>query len=268
MKYCKHCGRKLHPQASFCPFCMGIQIDKQTYIPRKKKSNYLLVIFIGLAIVTIMIVVLFLKGSIRPESHNENEKLKEPAITTSVTTSTTTIPTMTTTTTERLNTSTTTTTETITIAENTTTTTETTTTEPTHEESTVNANEVLDYHDYDGIYYPDGLSEGDVKGLYGYEKIGGVQLCITYIDQMILDVPDKHLDISITLFTEYDMVEVRHRRVDVLETQNPIVFDFEDVYGGMGIATLLFENGKVHLTTIAYEDTKRQTKIIVDEWLS
>lgn len=54
----------------------------------------------------------------------------------------------------------------------------------------------------------------------------------------------------------------------MLEPQNPIIFDFEDVYGGEGTATLLFENGKIHLTTTADEEAKRQTKIIVDEWLS
>ena len=85
---------------------------------------------------------------------------------------------------------------------------------------------------------------------------------------MILDEPDKHLDISIKLFTENNIIEVRHVYIDVLEPQNPIIFDFEDVYGGEGTSTLLFENGKIHLTTTADEEAKRQTKIIVDEWLS
>lgn len=258
MKHCKYCGKELHEFSSFCPYCMNSQIEKQNAVIQKRKLNkwlYFLIAIIFL-IAFIAIGVIFLNGISRGENHSTVQmKAEEITTTTSLTTTstetmqTTTITTITATSTAKTTTKTSTT-------ENVTTTTGTITTG------------VLDYSEYDGTYYPDRLTEGDVKGIYGYERLGGVELFVTYTEQMILDEPDKHLDISIKLFTENDIIEVRDVYIDVLEPQNPIVFDFEDVYGGEGTAILLFENGKIHLTTIADEEAGRQTKIIVDEWLS
>lgn len=242
MKHCQYCGKELHEFSSFCPYCMNSQIEKQSAVIQKSKLNkwlYFLIAIIFL-IAFIAIGVILLNDIGQGENHSTVQmRATEITTTTSLTTTSTETMQTTTSTTEYA----TTTTETI-------------------------RTEFLDYSEYDGIYYPDGLTEDDVKGIYGDEGLGGVELFITYTDQMILDEPDKHLDISIKLFTENNIIEVRHVYIDVLEPQNPIIFDFEDVYGGEGTATLLFENGKIHLTTTADEEAKRQTKIIVDEWLS
>ena len=58
MKYCKHCGKELHEESSFCPHCMKTQIEKQTAIIQTKKSNRLLYIFIiGILIILISLSV-------------------------------------------------------------------------------------------------------------------------------------------------------------------------------------------------------------------
>ena len=257
MKHCKYCGKELHEFSSFCPYCMNSQIEKQNAVIQKSKLNKWLyfVIAIIFLIAFIAIGVILLNDIGQGENHS-TVQMRATEITTTTSLTTTSTETMQTTTITITATSTVKSTTTTSTTENATITTETIRTE------------FLDYSEYDGIYYPDGLTEDDVKGIYGDEGPGGVELFITYTDQMILDEPDKHLDISIKLFTENNIIEVRHVYIDVLEPQNPIIFDFEDVYGGEGTATLLCENGKIHLTTTADEEAKRQTKIIVDEWLS
>lgn len=266
MKNCKYCGKELHDKSSFCPYCMKSQYTKQTLVVTYKKTNKWLyfVIIVLAVIVALTSILLFI-------NKNQSSDTKSD-FSSEITVSTTTKPietTSTVATTISNITSSTTETSTQTTTEETTITTETVTTITTYE-PTENTSEVIDYFEYSGVYYTDGLTEGDVKGLYGYDKIGGVELFVNYVDQIIKpdNYHDQHLDISIKLFTEYDIIEVRHVIVDVTTPKNPIVFDFEDVYGGAGTSTLLFENGKIHIKTVANDSANRQTQIVVDEWLS
>lgn len=250
MKYCKHCGKELHPQASFCPYCMENQVDKQIYIPHKKKSNHWIAIIIGLAIVTIVIVILFLKGNMHLERYTENEKRTEPAITTSITTSTTTIPTMAITTTEKLTTSTTTSTETISTAENT-----TTSTAPIE-----NTTELDSY--YIGDYMTEGKSYGQIHGYGSYENLGGIVLTFE-------ESNDNSIIFSLVLYSESGLASetISARNITAEIIDNTVEFKFSDMLDGAGAGTLILEDGKIHITTWADETARYQTSIIVDQYL-
>ena len=165
MKHCKYCGKELHEFSSFCPYCMNSQIEKQNAVIQKSKLNKWLyfVIAIIFLIAFIAIGVILLNDIGQGENHS-TVQMRATEITTTTSLTTTSTETMQTTTITITATSTVKSTTTTSTTENATITTETIRTE------------FLDYSEYDGIYYPDGLTEDDVKGIYGDEGPGGVEL--------------------------------------------------------------------------------------------
>ncbi len=76
MKKCKYCGKEIHENASFCPYCMNKLIDTESIF--KKKRNYLnfkkiLVICITLIIVVFLCILIVCVKKNNPENVKSTE---------------------------------------------------------------------------------------------------------------------------------------------------------------------------------------------------
>lgn len=252
MKHCHYCGKELHENASFCPYCMKSLIEKQGIIIGERKSRkWLYLLIIGLLIALLIVLVCFLMRENKelPENHSDI------AIdTTESTTTTSTEPIVTTTTANTEQTTTTTEPITTTITTTTdmkqTTITTTTTTELIPQENQFQL----------GDYITEGKTLSQIQGYGGYEDIGGIVLTIE-------DITDTTLTFSIVQYSEsgYSSDTISARNITAEIVGNTADFEFVDMLGGKGIGRITLENGKIHIET--FGDTNHPTSIIVNEYL-
>ncbi len=264
MKHCNYCGKELHENASFCPYCMQNQIEKQCAVINEKKSRKrLYLMIIGLLLALLIVLVCFLMRENKELSENHSDIAIESTEATTITT-TTTEPistTITTTTQAETTISTTETTATTTQIEATSTTEMHTTTETitttVPPETTSPQETQFQLRDY----ITEGKTLSQIQGYGGYEDMGGIVLTIE-------EITDNTLTFSIVLYDESglasDTVSARNITADIIE--NTAEFEFRDMLDGRGTGRLTLENGMVHIET--WGDTNRPTSIIVNEYLN
>ena len=90
MKHCNYCGKEIHEQSSFCPYCMQSQIDKEnTVIWERKSGKWLYLLVIGLLLVLLIVLVCFLMRENKEIPENHSDIAIEITETTTITTTTT-----------------------------------------------------------------------------------------------------------------------------------------------------------------------------------
>lgn len=247
MKKCKYCGKEIHENSSFCPYCMQNQIEKQSEIIYEKSSKkWLNIVLIIVTAIIAVITVLYLvlngenrKSDISIESTEAISNVSTEPILTTVTASTTDIEqTATTTTTE----TTVSTTELVITA---------TSTETMSQEISFEP----------GDYITEGKSSSQVMGYGGYEDIGGTILTIE-------NITDNTLNFSIVVYSEsgYASDTLSARDITAEIVGNTAEFQFDDMLSGKGAGKLTFENGKIHIET--WGETDNPTSIILNEYLT
>lgn len=239
-KHCKYCGKELHEQASFCPYCMKSQIEKQRAIlPEKKSKKWLYVLIIGLllALLTVPVCIL-MHGS--KELPDQNSAI--PIETTESISTTSTEPIVTTISTTTANTEQT-----------------TMTTEP----PTVAATETIPQETAFqlGDYLTEGKMRSQIQGYGGYEDMGGIVLTIE-------EITDTTLTFSIVQYDESGLASdtVSARNITAHLNDNTAEFEFRDMLDGRGTGRITLENGKIHIET--FGDTNHPTSIIVNAYLT
>lgn len=82
MKHCKYCGKELHDNASFCPYCMRKVITTESVeIPKRKHAYVIYFLITFLFIIAILVFLLVLNGKTeKPVSQSEesNESMSNP----------------------------------------------------------------------------------------------------------------------------------------------------------------------------------------------
>lgn len=243
MKHCQYCGTEIHENASFCPYCMKSQIEKQRTIIQKEKSRkWLYILMITAAMIAVIAVLsVFLNNDINQAQNNSDT----PIETTDSTSTTATEPIVTTTTQAEVTASATepmtTSTESTTV----------TTTETVPQETTFQL----------GDYITEGKTLSQIQGYGGYADMGGIVLTIE-------DITDATLTFSIVQYSESglasDTVSARNITAEIIG--NTAEFEFRDILDGKGAGKITLENGKVHIET--FGDTNRPTSIIVNAYLT
>lgn len=250
MKYCRYCGKEIHENSSFCPYCMQNQIEKQSEIIYEKSSKKWLyiVLIIATAIIAVIAVLYFVLNG-------ENRKSDISIESTETTSTTSTEPILTTVTT---------------YIEQTTTTTETTvsitelvTTATSIETTAVSVTETVSQEiSFElGDYITEGKSSSQVMGYGGYEDIGGTILTIE-------GITDNTLNFSIALYSEsgYASDTLSARDITAEIVGNTAEFQFDDMLGGKGAGKLTLESGRIHIET--WGETYNPTSIILNEYLT
>lgn len=266
MKHCNYCGKELHENASFCPYCMQNQIEKQCAVINEKKSRKrLYLMIIGLLLALLIVLVCFLMRENKELSENHSDIAIESTEATTTTSTTLTEPTSTTLTTTTQTETTTSTTETTAA----TTQTEATTTTETHTTTTETITTTVppetptpqETQFQLGNYITEGKTLSQIQGYGGYEDMGGIVLTIE-------EITDNTLTFSIVLYDESglasDTVSARNITAEIIE--NTAEFEFRDMLDGRGTGRLTLENGMLHIET--WGDTHRPTSIIVNEYLN
>ena len=265
MKHCNYCGKELHENASFCPYCMKSLIEKKGIVIHEKKSGkwlYLLVIGLLLALLIVLVCFLMRENKEIPENHSDIAIEITEATTITTTTTEPISTTVTTTTQAETTTSTTETTAVTTQTESTAkpemhaTTTETiiTTVPPETTMSQVNQFQL-------GDYITEGKTLSQIQGYGGYEDMGGIVLTIE-------EITDTTLTFSIVQYNESGLASdtVSARNITAQLIDNTAEFEFRDMLDGRGTGRLTLENGMIHIET--WGDTNRPTSIIVNEYLN
>ena len=264
MKHCNYCGKELHENASFCPYCMQSQIDKEnTVIGERKSGKWLYLLVIGLLLALLIVLVCFLMRENKEISENHSDIAIESTEATTITTTTT----------EPISTTVTTTTQAETTISTTETTAVTTQTEATSTTKIYTTTETItttvppettmpQVNQFQlGDYITEGKTLSQIQCYCGYEDIGGTVLTIE-------EITDTTLTFSITLYSESgyatDTVSARNITAEIIE--NTAEFTFADMIGGKGTGILTFEKGRIHIET--WGDTHRPTSIIVNEYLN
>ena len=264
MKHCNYCGKEIHEQSSFCPYCMQSQIDKEnTVIWERKSGKWLYLLVIGLLLVLLIVLVCFLMRENKEIPENHSDIAIEITETTTITT-TTTLPistTVTATTQAETTTSTTKTTAVTTQIEATSTTeiyitTETITTTIPPETTMPQVNQFQL-----GDYITEGKTLSQIQGYGGYENMGGIVLTIE-------EITDTTLTFSLVQYDESGLASdtVSARNITAQLIDNTAEFEFRDMLDGRGTGTLTLENGMIHIET--WGDTNHPTSIIVNEYLN
>lgn len=264
MKHCNYCGKELHENASFCPYCMQSQIDKEnTVIGERKSGKWLYLLVIGLLLALLIVLVCFLMRENKEISENHSDIAIESTEATTITTTTTEpISTTVTTTTQAETTISTTETTAVTTQTEATSTTKiytttetiTTTVPPETTMPQVNQFQLGDY-----ITAEKTLSQ--IQGYGGYEDMGGIVLTIE-------EITDTTLTFSLVQYDESRLASdtVSARNITAQLIDNTAEFEFRDMLDGRGTGTLTLENGMIHIET--WGDTNRPTSIIVNEYLN
>lgn len=239
MKHCKYCGKELHENASFCPYCMKSQIEKQGAIIQERKSRKWLYIFI--IIVAIIAVIAVLSVFINNDKNQAENNSDIPIVTTESTATTSTEPISAIITTTTFSEQTTITTESTTV----------TTTETIPQETVFQL----------GDYITERKTISQIQGYGVYEDMGGIVLTIE-------EITDATLTFSIVQYDESglasDTISARNITAEIIG--NTVEFEFRDMLDGRGTGRLTLENGKIHIET--WGDTNRPTSIIVNESLN
>lgn len=240
MKQCKYCGKALHEQASFCPFCMQSQIEKQTEsIHNVKPKKWILVFVIGIMLL-ITAIVIFIVFNRKETETNINHSQPETTV------QTTTVP-----------------------IETTTVTTTQTNSETVQAITTESAPIVTDEIETTiseaytvGDYITDGKTLSQIQGYGGYENPGGIILTIE-------EITSDSITFSIVQYSESGLSTetISARNITAEMIDNRADFEFRDMLDGMGTGVLTFENGKIHIQTYGDESTGNPTSIVIDEWL-
>lgn len=245
MKKCTYCGNQIHENASFCPYCMKSQIEKQNVVIQKRKSKkWLCFSAIGIILIAfIAIVVIHLN-----DNHQDADNPDIPTETMGITTTklSTTMPT-----------------ETQTTTVTSVTTTETSTTDVTSFETTkITTTTYIESNDVTyqvGDYITEGKSISQIQGYGGYEDVGGTILEIE-------EISENAITFSIIKYSESglptDTISARNINAEIID--NKADFKFTDMLDGHGTGTMTFENGKIHVKTWSDDNS---TSIIVDEYL-
>lgn len=255
MKYCRYCGKEIHENSSFCPYCMQNQIEKQSEIIYEKSSKkwlYIVLIIVTAIIAVIAVLYLVLNG--------ENRKSDISIESTEATSATSTEPILTTVTASTTDFEQTTT---ITTTETAVSTTELVTTVTSIETTAVSVTETMSQEiSFElGDYITEGKSSSQVMGYGGYEDIGGTILTIE-------GITDNTLNFSIALYSEsgYASDTLSARDITAEIVGKTAEFQFDDMLSGKGAGKLTFENGKIHIET--WGDTSNPTSIILNEYLT
>lgn len=243
MKYCMHCGKELHKNASFCPYCMESQIEKQGAVIHKKslkKWLYFLIIGIMTAILIVIVCILVSDGKGKPDS-NFNVVIETsestPAVSTKCieTTMSSTIAY-----TEKPTT----------IAITTIQATNVTTTEARPSEVQFRT----------GDYITQGKTLSQIQGYGDYENPGGIVLTID-------EIFDDALTFSIVHYSESGLASetVSARNITGEMAGNIVEFQFSDMLDGKGKGKITLENGVLHIEIRG--ETSNPTSIIANEYL-
>ncbi len=234
MKQCRFCGKELHKQASFCPYCMQSQIEKRIESIQNTKSRKLIFVFVVGIVLLLTAIIFFITIDKKETNANHSEHETTPP-TTTVQKETTTLTNSTTTTI--------TTTEFVSVL--------------TEENATV-LSEVYTM----GDYMTDGKTLSQIQGYGGYENPGGIILTID-------EITEDSITFSIVQYSESGLatetISVRNITASIVD--NTANFEFRDMLDGMGTGTLTFENGKIHIQTYEDDSTGNPTSIVIDEWL-
>lgn len=240
MKHCQYCGKELHENASFCPYCMKSLIEKQSaFIGERKSGKWLYLLIIGLLLTLLIVLVCFLMRENKEHPENHSDIAIETTESISITSTEPIATTVTTTTTDTEQT--TITTESITV----------TTTEAIPQETLFQL----------GDYITEGKTLSQIQGYGGYEDMGGIVLTIE-------EITGTTLTFSIVQYDESglasDTISARNITAEIIG--NTVEFEFRDMLDGRGTGRLTLENGKIHIET--WGDTHRPTSIIVNEYLN
>ncbi len=250
MKQCRFCGKELHKQASFCPYCMQNQIEKQIESIQNTKSRKLIFVFVVGIVLFLTATIFFITIDKKETNANHSEHETTPQITTLNTE--TTITTMGTIVTTAP-------TEATTLTNSTTT--KITTTEFVSVLTEENATVLSEVYIV-GDYMTDGKTLSQIQGYGGYENLGGIILTID-------EITENSITFSIVQYSESGLatetISVRNITASIVD--NTANFEFRDMLDGMGTGTLTFENGKIHIQTYGNESMGNPTSIVVDEWL-
>jgi len=263
MKHCNYCGKEIHEQSSFCPYCMKSLIDKRnTVIHEKKSRKWLYLMIIGLLLAFLIVLVSFLMRENEEFTEHHSDIASESTTTTTTTTTELISTTVTTTTQAETTTSATETTAATTQTEVTTTTeTHTTTTETITTTIPPETTSPQETPFQLGDYITEGKTLSQIQGYGSYEDMGGIVLTIE-------EITDNTLTFSIVLYDESglasDTVSARNITAEIIE--NTAEFEFRDMLDGRGAGRLTLENGKIHIET--WGATNRPTFIIVNEYLN
>lgn len=240
-KECIYCGKELHMQASFCPYCMQSQIEKETFPVGNPKHRKRWVI--PVCMILLMAVMIFLVLKIFSSKPDEPVNGNFHETSTSTTELTTTIPTTTSFTIEKQSSETetniTTTIQTDTVMT-------TVTTIPT-----ATASPPLEAQYYLGDYITSEKSYSEVT------YSGGIILTFT-------EQSGNTFTFNIVKYDESGSAAdtVTARKIHGEKVDNQILFSFVDDRDNSGTGTLTFQDGKLHLQT-----SGEGTKLFVDTWL-
>ena len=264
MKHCQYCGKELHENASFCPYCMQSQIDKENTVIWERKSGkwlYLLVIGLLLALLIVLICFLMRENKEIPENHSDIA-IESTEATTITTTTTEPISTTVTTTTQAETTTFTTETTAVTTQTEATSTTKIYTTTETITTTVPPETTMPQVNQFQlGDYITEGKTLSQIQGYGGYEDMGGIVLTIE-------EITDTTLTFSIVQYDESGLASdtVSARNITAQLIDNTAEFEFRDILDGRGTGRITLENGKIHIET--WGDTNRPTSIIVNEYLN
>lgn len=262
MKHCQYCGKELHENASFCPYCMKSQIDKENTVIGERKSGKWL--YISIITIMMLVVVAVLSIFLNNDTNQAENNSDISIVTIESTTTTTTEPISTTvsTTTQAETTISTTETTAVTTQTEATSTTEihittetiTTTIPPETTMPQVNQFQL-------GDYITEGKTLSQIQGYGGYEDMGGIVLTIE-------EITDTTLTFSLVQYDESGLASdtVSARNITAQLIDNTAEFEFCDMLDGRGTGTLTLENGMIHIET--WGDTNRPASIIVNEYLN
>lgn len=265
MKHCNYCGKELHENANFCPYCMQSQIDKDSTVIWERKSGkwlYLLVIGLLLALLIVLVCFLMRENKEIPENHSDIA-IESTEATTITTTTTEPISTTVTATTQAETTTSTIETTAATTQTEATSTTETHINNTETLTTTVSPETILPQETpfQLGDYITEGKTLSQIQGYGGYEDMGGIVLTIE-------EITDTTLTFSIVQYDESGLASdtVSARNITAQLIDNTAEFEFRDMLDGRGTGTLTLENGMIHIET--WGDTNRPTSIIVNEYLN
>lgn len=264
MKHCNYCGKELHENASFCPYCMQSQIDKESTVIAERKSGkwlYLLVIGLLLALLIVLDCFLMRENKEIPENHSDIA-IESTEATTITTTTTEPISTTVTATTQAETTTFTTETTAVTTQTEATSTTKIYTTAETITTTIPPETPMPQVNQFQlGDYITEGKTLSQIQGYGGYEDMGGIVLTIE-------EITDTTLTFSLIQYDESGLASdtVSARNITAQLIDNTAEFEFRDMLDGRGTGTLTLENGMIHIET--WGDSSRPTSIILNEYLN
>ncbi len=256
MKKCHNCGKALHEQASFCPYCMQSQIPKQSTVIQTKQPGKRLyaALLIGLLLILLAVLLwLLMRGREERSDYNEGAVIPstESAAAAEAASSTAAVTAITTEE-EGLTTTVQTTAEAVI---------ETLSPETVPPETVSQETSLQETAFQLGDYITEGKTLSQIQGYGGTGELGGIVLTIA-------EITDTVLTFSIVQYSESgyasDTVSARNITAEVME--NTAEFTFRDMLGGEGSGKMTIQDGVLSIET--WSSSQNPTSMLVNTRLT